>query len=330
MKIRPFRQKRKIMFMRIDRCLAGQHFISHWAKLFVVLAALAWAAQASATVPTYTGCYSASSGTINKLALGFSPQKPCNTGDLLVSFSAGDITKISVSGGLTGGGDNGDVSITLDPKYSLPQNCGLNQIPKIGATGWTCANDENTTYSAGHGLNLSSGTFSVSSGYQLPQSCSNGQVAKSDGTVWQCGTDNVGTTEVWNTYVDFKDGWSNNWDGAFAWIAGLSLPAGTFALSMTGLDVSDPSYGTQDMIIGCGIYMNKGSGNGGEPFISTSAIVEGFSNADNAPMNAPLSMSRVITLAAPATLDLECQAGAHQHVQDVSLIAIKVGTVHTQ
>lgn len=298
--------------------------------LFLTVLALAGIASAAVTVPTYTGCYNASSGTINKLALGFAPQMSCNAGDVQVSVSAGDITKVSVSGGLVGGGDNGDLTITLDPKYSLPQNCGLNQIPKIGANGWTCANDENTTYTAGTGLSLSSGAFSVSSGYQLPQNCSDGSVAKTSSGAWQCGTDNVGTTEVWNTYVDFKDGWSNNWDGSNAWIAALSLPAGTFIVSMTGLDVSDPSYSTQDMIIECGVYMNKGTGNGGEPFSVTSAIVEGFSNADNAPMNESLSMNRVITLAAPATLDLGCQAGAHQHLQDVSLIAIKAGTVHTQ
>lgn len=296
----------------------------------LLLLTLSLTGLASAAVPTYTGCYSASSGTINKLQLGFAPQKPCNTGDMQVSFSAGDITKISVSGGLQGGGDNGDVSITLDPKYSLPQNCGLNQIPKIGASGWTCANDEDTKYTAGTGMNLSSGTFSVSSGYQLPQNCSSGQVAKSDGSAWQCGTDNIGTTEVWTTYVDFSSGWSGNWDSANAWVATLSLPAGTFVFSMTGLDVADGGYGTQDMIVECGVYLNKGSGNGGEPFAVTSAIVEGFSNSDNAPMNESLSMNRVITLAAPATLDLGCQAGAHQHLQDVTLVALKAGTVHTQ
>lgn len=296
----------------------------------LLLLTIALPGMAAAAVPTYTGCYSASSGTINKLAVGFTPQKACNTGDLMVSFSAGDITKISVSGGLTGGGDNGDISIALDPKYSLPQNCGLNQIPKIGAGGWTCANDENTTYTAGQGLNLSSGAFSVSSGYQLPQNCSNGQVAKSDGTAWQCGTDNVGTTEVWNTFVPSSSGWSSNYGSTLAWVASLNLPAGTFIVTVTALDRADDNYFTQDLFMTCALYRNKGSG-GSSPAIYGDVTSDGFSVPDvNVPMVAPITMSGVINLASPSTLDLGCATIAHQHLEEVSLIAVKAGTVHTQ
>ena len=151
--------------------------------------------HALAAIPTYTGCYSASSGTINKLAIGWSPQKPCNTGDVQVSFSAGDITKISVTGGLTGGGDNGDITISLDPKYSLPQSCPATYIAKWNGSSWQCAADENTTYTNGIGLNLTGtdNAFNILPGYRLPQSCSDGQVPQAASGNWNCATPARGT-----------------------------------------------------------------------------------------------------------------------------------------
>ncbi len=145
------------MLQEIGGCFESGSRVSFVVKLIMVLAVVALAVQAFAQVPTYTGCYSASSGTINKLAKGFSPAKACNTGDVQVSFSAGDITKISVTGGLSGGGDNGDITISLDPKYSLPQSCAANQVAKWTGSAWQCANDENTTYTNGTGLDLNSG-----------------------------------------------------------------------------------------------------------------------------------------------------------------------------
>jgi len=87
-------------------------------------------ANAAGLVPTWTGCYNASSGTINKLAQGNEPLKPCNAADILVRFAEGDITKITVGPGLSGGGDNGDIVISLDAKFSLPQSCFAGAVAK--------------------------------------------------------------------------------------------------------------------------------------------------------------------------------------------------------
>jgi len=157
------------------------------AAIVIALAIVVVKAASGSFVPTWTGCYNAASGTINKLQQGTTPQKACNTGDIPIMVSSGDITSISVGGGLTGGGDNGDVTITLDPKYSLPQACMTGGIPKWSGTEWECGVDHDTTYSAGTGLSLASTVFSVLPGYRLPQGCQEGQVAaKTAADTWTC------------------------------------------------------------------------------------------------------------------------------------------------
>ena len=139
-------------------------------------------------VPTWTGCYNGASGTINKLQQGSAPLKACSTGDIPIMISSGDITSISVGGGLSGGGDNGDVTITLDPKYSLPQACMTGGIPKWNGSQWECGVDHDTTYSAGTGLTLASTVFSLLPEYRLPQGCQDGQIAvKAGADSWTCG-----------------------------------------------------------------------------------------------------------------------------------------------
>jgi len=89
---------------------------------------------------------------------------------------------------------------TLSPRQALtaaPYARYAASVPWSGLTGvpagFADGTDDNTTYSAGTGLTLSSGAFSLATAYRLPQSCTNGQVAKWNGTAWTCGDDNVGT-----------------------------------------------------------------------------------------------------------------------------------------
>jgi hypothetical protein len=53
--------------------------------------------------------------------------------------------------------------------------------------------DDDTTYTAGAGLTLNGGQFSLVAGYRLPQGCANGQIAEWNGSAWACGNDDVGT-----------------------------------------------------------------------------------------------------------------------------------------
>jgi trimeric autotransporter adhesin len=96
--------------------------------------------------PTATGLSINADGTIN-----FAP---------LQSFP-GDISAVNAGTGLTGGGTSGNVSLSIAGSYQLPQGCGANQVPKWSGGNWTCADDSNTSYTAGSGLNLAGTTFSV-------------------------------------------------------------------------------------------------------------------------------------------------------------------------
>jgi hypothetical protein len=58
--------------------------------------------------------------------------------------------------------------------------------------------DDNTTYTAGTGLDLTGGEFSITTAYRLPQSCANGQIAEWNGSAWTCGDDDTGSGGYWS------------------------------------------------------------------------------------------------------------------------------------
>ena len=162
-------------------------------KLLVILGLLvagaavaggAFAAFPDTNVDTFTGCLNAG-GQIGQVANGANPLKACGGSESVIHLGGGDITKVTAGSGLTGGGDNGAVTLSLTSGFQLPQSCAAGKIPRWDGSAWQCTDQQ--TYTSGDGLDLTGNQFSVKSGYQLPQGCTSGQVATSNGDgTWKC------------------------------------------------------------------------------------------------------------------------------------------------
>jgi len=211
------------------------------AALAIVAVVGTAAAGPAGAVKTFTGCLVVGDGVIVKVKEGDQPKSVCTSGQTLARLSGGDITKISVTGGLTltNGGESGDVEINLDSKYSLPQGCSDGQIAKWNGSGWSCAADDNTTYSAGTGLALTGTQFSIAPDYRVKNTpdCSSGQFATGfdgSGNIQCAAPLSAGAVQVFAALESPESGIGIPSDSASHDVVSLIVPAGTYSITAIG------------------------------------------------------------------------------------------------
>jgi hypothetical protein len=138
---------------------------------------------------------------------------------------------------------------------------GLSGIP----AGFADGVDNDTTYSAGAGMSLSSGAFSLQGGYRLPQTCSSGQSAEWNGSTWGCAAYATSGHNHWGT----------SWSGTGI---GLTLSGGS-----TGLNATGNSYGVYGDSPGYGVFGSSTSGGYGVfGFSSTGTAVRAHGGGSGA------------------------------------------------
>lgn len=242
-------------------------------------------------VRSYTGCLSNNDGNIVKVKEGDAPKSPCSNGQSQVHLSGGDITRLTVTAPLTGGGSAGAVTIGLDSKFTLPTCTTTGQVPKWNAANqaWTCGTDNDTTYTAGTGLSLSGTQFSIDSAYRVKNDpdCPTGQFVTgfaADGTP-QCGAPPAAVRVfAASTAAGIP---STNLS---VLMLSLNVPAGSYSVSATAaLSNSDDEFDAYCDVTGGGSFASGAT-------VSTERL----------PYQGTIALGTTMTFASAGTIQLSC------------------------
>jgi hypothetical protein len=295
----------------------------------VAIGGSALAAQLAGEVKTFTGCLASGDGVIVKVKEGDAPKSPCSSGQTLARLSGGDITKITVTGALTGGGDNGDVTIGLKPEFSLPQGCSTGRVAKWNGSAWVCGVDNDTTYSDGTGLDLSAGNaFSIAQDYRVKNTpdCSTGQFATGfdgDGDIQCAAPASSSGVEVWQKTAGNSDSIELP-DGEGVDLVVVPLPAGTFLITAVAT-VRDIIGGSADDQVRATCSLRDGAFATLPVNGSYVDIGEGQSTPGGT-----ILVHGLLSLASGDNVRFTCVGdGEANRAEKVTLTALKVGTVHT-
>jgi hypothetical protein len=105
--------------------------------LILVAGGTALAADLLSSSSGYTGCLS-QNGDLLKFASGDFPLKPCTGNQVQVHFSSGELANVLAGTGLVSSTNNGVVTLSVDPRFQLPQGCTEGDIPMWNGEGWSC------------------------------------------------------------------------------------------------------------------------------------------------------------------------------------------------
>jgi hypothetical protein len=296
----------------------------------VAIGSTALAGHLTADVKSYTGCLAPGDGVIIKVKEGNAPKSACIGGQTQVHLSGGDITRVAVTGALTGGGDNGEVTIGLKPEFTLPTGCAAGRVAEWTGSAWVCGVDNDTTYTNGTGLALDGTTFSVAPDYRVKNTpdCSSGQFATgfdSSGDI-QCAAAPSSGIQVWQKTARETD--LPKGEGVDVMI--MPLAAGTYLVMATATVADDGGTikGDEEVSVRC--FLRNGAF-AALP-VPDSLVDIGEEVGDDGPA-ASAVVHGAVSLASADSVRFTC-ISSHgdsepDEVSAATMTAIKVGTLST-
>jgi hypothetical protein len=288
----------------------------------VALGGTALAGHSGSDVKSYTGCLTMSGGTLTLIREGNAPLSECSKNQVEAHFSGGDITKISVTGALNGGGDDGEVTIGLKPEFTLPTGCASGQVAKWNGTGWTCAADNDTTYSAGTGLALSGGQFSVAPDYKVKNTpdCASGQFATGFDSSGDIECASPPATTAYFKHLSTAPVFKTSSRTAIS----LWLPAGAYVVTATATAHDDDANETT---VNCDLYAG-GVRVGGSEFWGDDIVDSG---SPDSTAQGTIAVTAAATLASDGTVELKCDSTrGNDSLSDVAMTAIATASIIAQ